>query len=157
MASAVDTQKLQSALSVRAYDHDPGATTAIITSPDGGTTKRYVDMKTFTRFMAQAKPTVVGGGGLTKLEIVASAATSFASVVVVKDSGTVAADALDDNVTLECTAEELAQLSSENSVNLRYVAARLTMATNTDEASVTYIAAGGRFSYENLTADSVIT
>lgn len=156
MASAVDTQKLQSALSVRSYDHDPGATTAIICSPDGGTTKRSVDMKLFSRFMAQAKPTVVGGGGLTKLEIVAAATSAFSSVVVVKETGTVAADALDDNVTLECTAEELAQLSSENSVDLRYVAARLTMATNTDEASVVYIATGGRFSYENLTADSVI-
>jgi hypothetical protein len=152
MASAVDTQKLKSRLQVKSYDHDPGATTAVVVSPDGGTTKRVADLSLFSRFMVQAKPTIVGGGGLTKLEIIASAATDMSSPTVIKDSGTVAADALDDNVTLECSAEEVRHLGAD----LRYVAGRLTMATATDEASVVYILAGGRFSYQDLTADSVI-
>lgn len=152
MASAVDTQRLQCCLRVRSFDHDPGATTAIITSADGGTTKQYEDMSVFTKFMAIAKPTIVAAGGLTKLEIVASTDAAFTTPVSVKDSGTVAADALNDNVVLECTAEELKALGA----SLRYVAARLTMATATDEACVTYIAAGGRFSYEDLTPDTTI-
>lgn len=135
MASAVSTQKIASELYVRSWDHDPGATSAIIASPDGGTTKRYMDLKDYSHVMVVAKPTVVGGGGTTKLEIVASATTDFASVTVVKDSGTVAADALDDQVVQECSAEEVVHLGD----TLRYVAARLTNATNTDEVAVTYI------------------
>lgn len=150
MASAVDTQHLQSKMFVRSYDHDPGATTAIIASPDGGTTKYSVDMSLFNNFLAQARPTV--GDGFTKLEIVAATDSAFTTPVVVKDSGTVAADALTDVVTLECTAEELLSLGT----SLRYAAARLTCATNTNECNVTYIATGGRFNYQNQTADSVI-
>lgn len=150
MPSAIDSQKLGSTLFVKSYDHDPGATSATLAGPDGGTTIRYVDMGAYENLMVVVKPNVVGGGGLTKLELVASATAAFSSVTVVKDSGTVAGDALDDNVVLECTAQELTQLGE----SLRYVAARLTMATGTDEATVTYIAAGGR-EYNNLTATAI--
>jgi hypothetical protein len=135
MPSAVSTEKIGSRIFVKSYDHDPGATTAIVVSPDGGTTKRTADMGLYERFAVLAKPTVVGAGGLTKLEIIASAAADMSNPVVVKDSGTVAGDALDDNVFAECTAAEVKTLGD----TLRYVAGRLTMATATDEASVTYI------------------
>jgi hypothetical protein len=127
----------------------------VLTSPDGGTTIRYYDMLNGERFAVQARPTIVGGSGLTKVEIVASAATSFSSVVVIKDSGTVAGDSLNDVVFLECDASEVAQAASDAGVAYRYVAARLTMATNTDEANVTYIALPKR-QYSGLTA-TVIT
>lgn len=150
MASAVSSEKIGSALYVKSYDHDPGATTAVLAGPDGGTTIRYMDMKDYDVVGVLVKPNIVGGGGTTKVEIVASATTSFSSVVVVKDSGTVAADALDDNVFLECTASEVVQLGS----TLRYIAARLTNATNTDEATVTYIGIPKR-KYSGLTATSI--
>lgn len=136
MASAVSSSYFADVVFLKSYDHDPGATTAILASPDGGTTIRYLDLASYLRFAVQARPTIVGGGGLTKLEIVASATTDFSSVTVVKDSGTVAADSLNDVVFLECSAEEVQHLGS----TLRYVAARLTQATSTDEANVTYLA-----------------
>jgi len=135
MASAVSSQRLGSDLWVQSYDHDPGGTGAVIASPDGGTTPRTIDMRDYTDFMVVAKPNIVGGGGLTKLEILADDLSTMASPVVVKDSGTIAADALDDNAVLECTAEEIAALGS----NLRYCAARLTCGTATDEVTVTYV------------------
>lgn len=153
MASAVDTQKIQSRQFIHLYDHDPGATTAVIVSPDGGTTIRTVDMSLFTRFFVQAMATIIGGGGLTLLEIIASAASDMSSAVVVKTSGTIAADAVGDVANLECDVKELAALGSD----LRYVAARLTMATATDEAAVVYIAEAGRFNYEDLTPDTDIS
>lgn len=137
MASALSVEYFGSRLDIAAYDHDPGATTAVLCSPDGGTTIRYYDMRDYRKFAVVAKPTIVGGGGLTKVEIVASATTAFSSVTVIKDSDTVAADALDDFVFLECTAEEIAHLAT--SADLRYVAARLTNATATDEVAVFYI------------------
>lgn len=86
--------------------------------------------------MVIAKPNVVGGNGITKLEIIASAAATMTSPTVIKDSGAIQADALNDNYKLECIAEEV-----QNELpGARYVAARITMATATDEATVTYIA-----------------
>lgn len=152
MVSAIDTHKLRSSLDVRSYDHDPGGTGAVIVSPDGGTTLRTADMSLHSRFMVQAKPTIVAAGGLTKLEIIASILSDMSAPVVIKDSGVLAADALDDNVTEECTAEEIIGLGA----TLRYAAGRLTMASATDEASVVYILDGGRFEFENQTPDSVI-
>ena len=155
MASAQSMEYFGSRFYIQSYDHDPGATTAVLAGPDGGTTIRYLDMKDYERFAVQARPTIVGGSGLTKVEIVASATTAFSSVVNVKDSGTVAGDSLNDTVFLECSAEEIAQLATDAGVNYRYVAARLTMATNTDEANVTYIGQPKRM-YTGLTA-TVIT
>ena len=140
MASSVASEHIGSRLFVKSYDHDPGATSAVIVSPDGGTTLRYLDMRDYEVFGVMCRPTIVGGTGLTKVEIIASASTAMTSEVVVKDSGAVAGDSLNDVVFQECTAEEIAQLGSEAGVAYRYVAARLTMGTNTDEANATYIA-----------------
>lgn len=139
MASAIDTQHMRSRMIAKSFDHDPGATTAIVVSPDGGTTKRVVDMRDADHFMVGAMVTIVAAGGMTKLEIIASAAADMSSPVVVKDSGTIAADAVGDQAWQECSAEEIRQLSSEAGVDYRYAAGRITMATATDEAVATYI------------------
>lgn len=154
MASAVATEHFGSRVFLKDYDHDPGATTAVLASPDGGTTIRYLDMKDYEHFAVMARPTIVGGSGLTKLEIVACADTAFSTVTVVKDSGTVAADSTNDVVFEECSAEEIAQLATDGAVALRYVAARLTQATNTDEANVTYLAHPKR-AYAGMTATTI--
>lgn len=155
MASTLDSQKIGSAIQAISYDHDPGATTAIVTSADGGTTKILWDMKDMSAFMAIAKPNIVGGNGITKLEIVAFADSAGAGTAyVIKDSGAIQADALGDNVVEECTAAEVAQIGSENSANLRYVGARLTCATGTDEATVTYIGFPKR-PYKDLTVTDI--
>lgn len=151
MPSNVSSETIGSRIFAQAYDHDPGATSAIITSPDGGTTIRTLDLKDYSNFAVQARPTVVGGNGITKLEILASAASTMSSPVVVKDSGAIQADSLNDTVFLECTAEEVVQLGE----SLRYVAARLTMATSTDEANVTYLSTQPRFPRSGLTATAI--
>lgn len=150
MASAVSASKIGSSIYVKSYDHDPGATSATLAGPDGGTTIRYLDMKDYEYAAVVVKPNIVAAGGTTKVELVAAETAAFSSVTVVKDSGTVAADALDDNVFLECTASELVQLGA----SLRYLAARVTNATATDEATVTYIAIPKR-AYSGLTATSI--
>jgi hypothetical protein len=132
-------EKIGSKIFLKSYDHDPGAATAVITSPDGGTTLRTLDMKDYEAFGVMARPTIVGGTGLVKLEIIASAVVAMTTETVIKDSGAVAGDSLNDVVWLECTSEEVAQAATDAGVNLRYVAARLTMGTNTDEANVSYV------------------
>jgi hypothetical protein len=141
MPSAVTTQaSLVGELFVRNYDHDPGATTAVICSPDGGTTPNVLDGRDYLEFMVVARPTVVGGAGLTTLEIVAATDSAMSASLTVIKTVTIAADDIDDNAVIACRIDELPILAD----NLRYLAARLTMGTATDEANVTYIAKARR-------------
>lgn len=152
MASALSISKFFANAMVQMWDHDPGATTAVICSPDGGTTKRIVDLRDYEGFAVIVMTSVLGGSGVTKVEIVASEDSAGATnLTVVKDSGTVAADAVGDFVALECTAEELAQLDPD----LRYVAARITCQHAGDEAVVTYIRHKPRFATSGLTATTI--
>lgn len=154
MASPQASMKLLSGNFIALYDHDPGGTSATLASPDGGTTIRYIDMRDYNCFAVAAMSSTLAGNGITKLEIVASATPDFSAVTVIKDSGTVAADAVGDFVVEECTAEEIAQEASDAGVELRYVAARLTCQNAADEAVVAYIAKP-RFAYSGLTADTI--
>ena len=148
MASSVAYDKVAANWFVKTYDHDPGGTSATLVSPDGGTTIRYLDMLDYECALVQAMLTVpASSSGITKLEIVASDAADFSTnVTVVKDSGTIDADAVGDTYTLECDASELAQLSSDGSISpgLRYIAGRLTCSNTGDEAVVTYVAKAKR-------------
>jgi len=70
------------------------------------------------------------------------------NLTVIKTSGAVVADALDDFVVLECSAEEISQLGN----GLRYAAARITMANAADEAKVVYIGYAPKTKTAGLTA-----
>ena len=74
---------------------------------------------------------------------------------VVKDSGTVAADAVGDQVTIECNAQEVAQIGTDNGVALRYVTARITCSNAGDEARVAFVGKAVR-PYGGLTPDTII-
>lgn len=137
MASAVATQKFRANKKLEIWDHDPGANTAILASPDGGTTIRYMDLRDIEHFVAAVAQTVLAGAGVTLLEIVASDTTAFTNVVVVKDSGALVLNALTEWAVQECSAEEVQQLAT--TYDLRYVAARITCDNAGDEAVVVYI------------------
>lgn len=156
MASPQASQRFLSRNAITRVDHDPGSTDATLASADGGTTLNYYDMQNYGRFAVLATNQALTGAGITKVEIVASATTTFSSVTVIKDSGTVAADALADWVALECSAEEVAQEAADAGANLRYVTARLTVANAADESCVFLIASEPRFSDLNLTPASTI-
>lgn len=155
MAALTDFGRFLSQVKILGYDHDPGATTAIVTSPDGGTTKRYMDLSLYGGFAVYATPTAMTGAGITKVEIVASESTAMTTVTVIKDSGTVVADALGDFVLLECTAAEVAQLGEAAGLNLRYIGARITEANAADEAHVIYIGTEPKFPRAGLSASVI--
>ena len=149
------SNKITSTLKVETWDHDPGVTAAVITSPDGGTTLRVVNMARVTDFAAVAMTTIPAAGALTLLEIIASAAAAMTSPEVIKTSGAVLADAVGDTVVLECSAEEVAQIASSTDKRFQYVAARLTMSNAGAEAVVTYISMG-QFAVNGLTPSTTI-
>lgn len=156
MASSQSSNKIFANQKIEMFDHDPDSTAALEVTPDGGTTQRWVDMANYGAFAAIAMSSLLAGNGITKLEIVANDKSDGSGTdVVIKSSGTVAADAVGDYVVEECTAEELAQEGADNSVNLRYVCARITMQNAGDEAVVTYIRSNPRFAESGLTADTI--
>lgn len=145
MASLVAEQHIRSRYLQQYWDHDPGSTSALVTTPDGGTTQRWVDMRDYERFYAAAIQTVIGSSsGITKLEIVAASDTAGTDITVIKDSGTVDADALADWLCEECSADEIAHAGSAAGVALRYAAARITQSHAGDEALVHYFAISNR-------------
>ncbi len=155
MASANASQTMASRRIVRMWDHDPGATTAQIVTPDGGTVKRVEDMSLFSRFGLGVMATVIAGGGtgVTLVEICASdAADGTGNVTVIKATAAIVADAQGDWVWLECMAEEVRQLSQTN----RYIFGRITCNNAGDEAAVIYELDGLRFPVASSTPATTI-
>lgn len=154
MATAVTSNKIASNFSIIPYDDDPGATTATVVTD--GTTARWVSMVNWGNFAGIVFPTIVGGGGVTLVEIVAATDSSGTNVTAVLSSGTVAADAaLVDYVFIECTAEQIKEVGVAAGYNFTHVALRVTNATNTDENVAVYIRANPRFPQSGLTATTI--
>ena len=155
MATAVTSQKIASMNAIESYDHDPGGTSAVVTSPDGGTTERWVAMRDYEFFGVLAKPTVVGGNGITLLEIVGATDDAGSDIEVILAHAATVADSLNDYVWLEVTAAQINEVGKAAGHNFTHVAARLTMATGTDEACVTYIRTGAKRAQRDLTATNI--
>jgi hypothetical protein len=155
MASAVSSQHIRSNYLFQVWDHDPGGTTATVVTD--GTTSRYVDGKDLTHFGVIAIQTVIGSSsGISKLEIIAAEDTSGTNATVIKDSGTVDADALCDWLMEECSMAEVAHLSAAAGLNLRYMAGRLTSSNAGDEAVVVYFGVPTR-AYKDRTPATTIS
>ena len=153
MASPQASDKLATRAIRTMWDHDPDTTAATITTPDAGTTLRMVDMRDFGAFGAGAMCTVVAGGAITKIEIVASDDSAGATnLTVIKDSGTISANAQGDWAWLECTAEEIRQESEEGGYALRYVGLRITVSNSGSEAAVYYEQTNPKRAYDGMTA-----
>jgi len=150
MASALAPDRLLSRFLFKHFVHDPGATTAVLASPDGGTTVYYLDMALLKRAAICVAPSIVGGNGITLVRIFASTDTAGATnATLIRTSGAIQLDSLDgsansggDCYRTEITAEEIAQLAAAAGVALRYVTVEITTSTNTDEATVDVVAEG---------------
>jgi hypothetical protein len=155
MTSALASSWLFDRQKIVPWDHDPGATTAILTSPDGGTTVRSQDLSLYEHFAVIAKNSVLVGAGITRVEIIAATDAALAtSATVIKDSGVVVTNDMDKYVALECSAEEVRSAGDAAGTVLRYVGARITQANAGDEAVVTYISARPRNAASGLTAST---
>lgn len=149
MASAIATNKLRCEIAQRTYIHNPAtATTAEVVA--------WVDMRDFANFMAQVG--FVSGTGVLTFRILASenADGSGSPIEVKVHPAPTAADAEDDNLTLECSASELAQLGIATGVSLRYLGVEMDMDHADDICAVVYTRANPKFAGEGLTPTSLI-
>jgi len=154
MASAVTVVDLFANAAIITYDHDPGATSAMITSPDGGTTKRYVAMKDYEGFAGLVMATIATGGP-TLVDIVGAEDATGTNVTTIVSSGTVAADAVGDFVAVECNANQIREVGIAAGYNFTHVGVRITCANSADECAVTYIRHKPRFPQSGLTANAI--
>jgi hypothetical protein len=157
MASAAVINKLFANATVEMFDHDPGTVNPLITSPDGGTTKRYRDMTNFEQFACEVMTTVIGGGGggVTGVEIVATEDAAGTGLMTVVDSGLVQADAVGDFVALECSAAQVKEVGDAAGRRLIYIGVRVTCGHAGDEACVMYHRWQPRFAASGLTATTI--
>lgn len=154
MPSGVTTSKLFGNMACITYDHDPGATSAMITSPDGGTTKRYVALRDYELFAGLVMATVATTGP-TLVEIVAATDAAGTNVTQIVTSGTVAADAVGDFVAIECTAAQVKEMGDSLGYTFTHVGIRITCGNSGDEAAVTYIRANPKYPVGALTANAI--
>ncbi len=144
MASAVTTQRFFDRHSIKAFDHDPNASTAIVVSGDGGTTKNYLDMRGYETFALDVMNSVsTSSSGPTLVEILAADDTTGTNATVITTSGTVASVTVGDNILVECTAAQIAEVSAAGGFALRYVTGRITCSNSGDECVVNMIRSGG--------------
>jgi hypothetical protein len=145
MASAMATEHLRARLFARSYDNDPGAATAKLASPDGGTTPWSWDLRDFPEgFMSIVKPSIVAGNGITLVRLMAYSDSGLtANGTEVKTTGAIQLDNLSanggDQAVLECSPSEVAALDTTG-VGLRYLGVEITHADATDESVVTVVA-----------------
>jgi hypothetical protein len=104
-----------------------------------------MDMKTYRKVAFHLNVPTANTGGITKIEVIASASSNMASPAVVRAPSaydSIDMDAADDQATIEVDHKLLAQLSAEAGLAVgsgyRYVQLRLT-ASNTDKVVITAI------------------
>ena len=126
-------------------DFDVDATTT-------GAAVGWRDLSNYGRFAVGVKPSVFGGAGVTRVKILASAASDGSSPEVIADSGVVVGDSINDQVWLETSAEKIRQVGEETGKALRYVSALVIHAHAGDESVVYYERAQPRHDADGLTA-----
>lgn len=147
--NTLDISKILSTLKITHYDFDPDGTSAV----DVG----WIDMRDYIG-VAMSFFRTIGTSALTVTVIANTEADGSGTDYAVKTiTPSAAPDAVGDYVFWEVLAEEIAQIGSENDVELRGVSAALAFATGTDEGVITYIGDPVRNKYGSLTADSVVT
>ncbi len=149
MASSVSTDKLFTTHAIASYDFDPDSTAA--------TDVAWVDLRDYSNFAVIVMSSALTGNGPAAFKILANPNSDGSGTDVEVKAHAVGSkpDAVGDYLVLECTAEEIAELASDNSSALRYVSANIAMANAADEAVVTYIRTGARFQYDGMTADYI--
>lgn len=156
MASGVTSQKIASSNAIISWDHDPGTTSAIIVTPDGGTTKRYVALANYELFGVACMTSVsASSSGATLVDIVAATDSSGTNVTTVVSSGAVVADAVGDFVFVEATAAQVKEVGDAAGYTFTHVGARVTCSNSGDECVVTYLRMSPRFTASGLTANAI--
>ena len=153
MASAVTTQKIGSTSAIKTYFHVPGGTSATVCNDNGGSAV-WLDMSQYESFGVEVMNAVSGSSsGPTLVDIVGADDSSGTNVTTIVSSGTIspAITAVGKNVFIECTGEQVKEVSAASGFNFKYVSARITTSNSGDKQSVVFIRTFSKSPQLNLT------
>lgn len=141
------SDKISSVSKAMMFDFDPDATTATAVS--------WQPMENFQNFLAMFMRTIGTSTATLTINAATGSSGTDSAVIATKTFTAGQPDAVGDYVYLEISAEDVAQKASDNSKNYTHVSAVISFETNTDEAAVTYVFTGGRYSNGNGTSDHI--
>lgn len=152
MATAVTSQHIAANNSLKLYDHDPGSTSAVVVSADGGTTKNYLSMVNYEWFGLEVMLSVsASSSGPTLIEIVAAEDSSGTNATAILTSGTIAMTTVGQNSFLEVSAAQIREQGSASGYNFTHVTGRITCSNAGDECVVLMMRSYPRFPQAGLT------
>jgi hypothetical protein len=143
------SDKISSVSKVMMFDFDPGATTVTAVS--------WQPMENFQNLLAMFMRTIGTSTATLTINAATDSSGTDSAVVATKTFTDGQPDAVGDYVYLEVSAEDVAQKASDNSKNYTHVSAVISVETGTDEAVVTYVFTGSRYTNGNGTEDHVTT
>lgn len=141
MASAVTTQKVGSSNAIKTYFHVPGATSATVCNDNGGSAV-WLDMSQYEAVGVDVMNAVSGSSsGPSLVDIVGADDASGTNVTTIVSSGAIspAITTVGKNVFVECTAEQVKEVSAASGFTFRYVSVRITTSNSGDKQAVTFI------------------
>lgn len=156
MATAVTTNKVASTMALKLFDHDPNASSAVVVSTDGGTTKNYLAMRDYEHFALLVMNSVsTSASGPTLVEIVAAESSTGTNATVIVTSGTVASVTVGDNILVECSADQINEVGKAAGYNFTHVTGRITCSNSGDECVVLMGRFKPKFPQSGLTANNI--
>lgn len=157
MATAVTSQKIFGEASIKNYDHDPGATTAIVVSGDGGTTKNYVSMVGWENFVLDVMNSVsTSSSGPTTVSIVAAEdSTGTNKTIVLTTTPGTPSTHVGDNIVLEVTAAQIKEVGDAGGFKFTHVTGEITCSNAGDECVVGQHRFRPKFPQKDLTANNI--
>jgi hypothetical protein len=148
--SGVTTQTVGSRHAIQSYYHKPGSSSAQYLTPDG-TTHHWLDMQGFDSVGFAACNAELTGNGITLLDIWAADDASGTNASQIVTSGTLSGTTIEKGGFMECTADQIREVSIAGGFKLRYVTAKITLANSSDTAAVTAIRTRAKAPQQNLT------
>ncbi len=156
MATAVTSAKISPNMALKLYDHDPGASTAIVVSADGGTTKNYLSVVGYEGFGLLVMNSVsTSSSGPTLVEIIAAESSTGTNATAILTSGTIASVTVGDNIWLEVTASQINEVGTAAGYHFTHCTGRITCSNSGDECVVGQFRFGPRFPASGLTANNI--
>lgn len=157
MATAVTSQRIASQMALKLFDHDPGGTTAIVVSGDGGTTKNYVPIAGYELFGLLVMNSVsASSSGPTTVAIQAAEdSTGTNATVILSTTPGTPSTHVGDNIWLEITAAQIAEVGKPLGYNFTHVTGLITCSNAGDECVVGQFRLNPKFPKADLTVNNI--
>jgi hypothetical protein len=153
MPATYSAEHLTSRMRVQSVDFDPDSADPVVATLNPAATEKLRAIASGGRRFMAVLVRSVGTGAVDAFEIIAAgnAAGTTSPTVVVAHAGPTVANAVGDQLVLECDVEQVREVLA----SATHVGVRVELATNTDECIITFIEAEHAHPRAGLTADYI--